>query len=240
MQVQMSPADEGRIVSNTGVSTSLDYHSLRSTRKALMIRYLLGEKLVFDWKVITITIVSTLLLTADSYHRLTPYKYWDRVILYLIIPLIIIVLLFRENPREFGFTLGDWKAGLLLTVIGVLFMAPIIYYLGSGNESMKSYYQPYTAGLPWTTFLDLIGWEFLFRGWILFGYARKFGHEALWLQAVPFAIAHIGKPEVETLSTIFCGFAFGWVAYRTKSFVWPFLIHWFIATFIIIVAAGVV
>lgn len=203
-------------------------------------KYLLGEKLIFDWKVVTITIVSTLLLMVDYYHRLTAYKYWDRVILYLVIPLLIILFVFRENPKEFGFFLGDWKAGFLMTAIGILIMAPVIYYLGHGNESMKSYYEPFVNGLPWTTFLDLIGWEFLFRGWILFGYARKFGPESLWLQAVPFALMHNGKPEVETLSTIFGGFAFGWVAYRTKSFLWPFLIHWFIATFIIIVAAGLI
>jgi membrane protease YdiL (CAAX protease family) len=119
-------------------------------------------------------------------------------------------------------------------------MAPIIYYLGHGNSSMKTYYERFLVGLPWTTFLDLIGWEFFFRGWILFAYAKKFGPEALWLQAVPFAMAHIGKPEVETLSTIFGGFAFGWIAWRTHSFVWPFLIHWFIATFIILVASGVI
>ena len=203
-------------------------------------KYLLGEKLSFDWKVVTITIVSTLLLMVDYYHKLTAYKYWDRVILYLVIPLLIILLFFRENPKEFGFSLGDWKAGLIITSIGILIMAPVIYYLGHGNESMKAYYELYVDGLPWTTFLDLIGWEFLFRGWILFGYARKFGPESLWLQAVPFALMHNGKPEVETLSTIFGGFAFGWVAYRTKSFIWPFLIHWFIATFIIIVAAGLI
>ena len=202
--------------------------------------FLLGEKLHFDWKTVTITIVSTLLLMVDHYHPLTSYKYWDRVILYLVIPLLIIILFFRENPKDFGFSLGDWKVGLIITVIGILFMAPIIYYLGSDDESMRQYYEPYVSGLPWTTFIDLIGWEFFFRGWILFGYARKFGPEALWLQAVPFAIAHIGKPEVEALSTIFGGFAFGWVAYRTKSFLYPFLIHWFIATFIIIVAAGLV
>lgn len=205
-----------------------------------MIKYLIGERLNFDWKVVTITIVSTLLLMVDYYHRLTAYKYWDRVILYLVIPLIIILFIFRESPKEFGFSFGDWKAGLLLTAFGILIMAPVIYYLGHGNESMKTYYEPYVNGLPWTTFLDLIGWEFLFRGWILFGYARKFGPESLWLQAVPFALMHNGKPEVETLSTIFGGFAFGWVAYRTKSFVWPFLIHWFITTFIIIVAAGLI
>ena len=202
-------------------------------------QYLLGEKLKFDWKIVTVTILSTLLLMVDHYHKLTSFKYLDRVILYLVIPLLVILILFRENPKEYGFSFGDWKLGLTYTVIGVLCMAPIIYYLGSGDASMKDYYQPYLSGLPWTAFLDLIGWEFLFRGWILFAYARKFGHEALWLQAVPFAVAHITKPEIETLSTIFGGFAFGWVAWRTKSFVWPFLIHWFIATFIIIVAAGV-
>jgi len=53
-------------------------------------------------------------------------------------------------------------------------------------------------------------------------------------------MAHIGKPEIETLSTIFGGFAFGWVAWRTRSFLYPFLIHWFISTFIILVSAGVI
>ena len=203
-------------------------------------KYLIGEKLNFDWKIVTVTIVSTLLLMIDHYHKFTPHKYWDRVILYLIIPLVIIIILFRENPKEYGFSFGDWKLGVTYTILGVLFIAPIIYYLGSDNASMQAYYLRFLPGLPWTTFLDLIGWEFFFRGWILFAYARKFGHEALWLQAVPFAIAHISKPEIETLSTIFGGFAFGWVAWRTKSFVYPFLIHWFIGTFIILVAAGAI
>jgi len=201
-------------------------------------RYLFGEKLNFDWKVVSITIISTLLITVDFYHKFTSSKYVDRVILYLLIPLAITVFFFRDDPREYGFSFGDWKAGLIITLIGITFMAPVIYFLGRGDASMQSYYERFLTGLPWTTFLDLIGWEFLFRGWLLSAYARKFGPEALWLQAVPFAIAHIGKPEVETLSTIFGGFAFGWVAWRTRSFVWPFLIHWFIATFVIIVAAG--
>ncbi|HCR71584.1 MAG TPA: hypothetical protein DIW23_09085 [Anaerolineae bacterium] len=203
-------------------------------------KYLTGEKLNFDWKIVTVTIVSTLLLMVDYYHRFFEEKYWDRVILYLVIPLLIILIFFRENPKEYGFSFGDWKLGLTYTILGCLLMAPVIYFLGSGDESMQKYYERFLDGLPWTTFLDLIGWEFIFRGWILFAYARKFGHEALWLQAVPFAIAHISKPEIETLSTIFGGFAFGWVAWRTKSFVYPFLIHWFIGTFIILVAAGVV
>lgn len=202
-------------------------------------KYLLGEKLNFDWKVVIVTIISTLLLIIDRYHTIFAQKYWDRVLLYLVIPLLITLIVFRDKPQGFGFSFGDWKLGLTYTLLGILIMAPVIYLLGSGDASMQKYYERFLPGLPWTTFLDLIGWEFFFRGWILFAYARKFGHEALWLQAVPFAIAHISKPEIETLSTIFGGFAFGWVAWRTKSFLYPFLIHWFIGTFIIIVSAGV-
>ena len=202
-------------------------------------KYLFGEKLNLDWKVTTVTVVSTLLLIIDHYYTFSSHKYWDRLLLYLVIPLLIIIILFRENPKEYGFTFGDWKLGLTYTVLCILFMAPVIYFLGSGNAAMKMYYEWLLPGLPWTTFIDLIGWEFFFRGWILFAYVHRFGHDGLWLQAVPFALAHIGKPDIETLSTIFGGFAFGWIAYRTKSFVWPFLIHWFIATFVIIVAAGV-
>lgn len=203
-------------------------------------KYLLGEKLNFDWKIASVTIISTMLLLVDYYRTLTAYKYIDRLILYFVLPLLVILILFRENPKEYGFSWGDWKLGLTYTVLGVLIMAPVIYVLGSGNASMNEYYGRLLSGLPWTTFLDLLGWEFFFRGWLLFTYARKMGDNALWLQAVPFALAHVGKPEIETLSTIFGGFAFGWVAYRTKSFVWPFLIHWFIATFIVLVSAGVI
>jgi len=205
-------------------------------RLFMNVKHLIGEKLQIDRKVVGITILSTLLLMVDHYHSLTDYQYLDRVVLYLFAPLCVIVLFFHENPKAYGFGFGDWKAGIALTLLGMLVMTPVIYYLGSRDLSMKTYYASHINGLPWTTFLDLIGWEFLFRGWILFGYARRFGHDALWLQAVPFALAHIGKPELETLSTIFGGFAFGWVAYRTKSFIYPFLIHWYISTLIIVVA----
>lgn len=191
----------------------------------------------FDWKIVLITVISTLLVIINAYHTLTPGKLFDGILLFLLSPLLVILVVFHESPREYGFTLGDWRAGLVITLGGIVIMTPIIWFLGRGNASMQSYYKGMTSGLPWNTFLALFGWEFLFRGWVLFGYARKFGPEALWLQAVPFALAHIGKPEVETLSTIFGGFAFGWVAYRTRSFLYPFLIHWYIFTLVVLVAS---
>jgi uncharacterized protein len=216
---------------------------------------LFAEKLQLDWKIAVLIVVSTLLIMLDSYHlELAPWSKWlpgwkgtglstkviDRTILYLIIPMLTVLLVFRQKPGEFGFTFGNWKMGIVLTLGGILLIAPILWLVGRGSTSMRVYYKPLISGLPLNTFLDLFSWEFLFRGWLLFGFARKFGPEAIWLQAVPFALAHIGKPEIETLSTIFGGFVFGWVAWRTKSFVYPLLIHWFVSSFTIIIAAGLV
>jgi membrane protease YdiL (CAAX protease family) len=218
-------------------------------------RKLFGENLHLDWKIAVLTIVSTLVLMVDYYHYpLLPWTKWfsnlapsgflmkgfDRTLLYFIIPMFFILVVFRENPRNYGLTLGDWKAGIAITLGAIILIAPILWLVGRGSTSMQNYYKPMVAGLPWSTLLDLFGWEFIFRGWLLFGYARKFGTDALWLQAVPFALAHIGKPELETLSTIFGGFVFGWVAWRTKSFIYPLLIHWFVSSFTIVVAAGVI
>jgi membrane protease YdiL (CAAX protease family) len=200
-------------------------------------RRVIGEPLSFDWKVVGATVAATLLLMVDAYHRLTINKGYDRLILYLIVPLVIIFIAFRENPTAYGFSLGDWKLGLVLTVASIVLIAPVLWFVARGG-AMKTYYESQVSGLPWNTFIDLFGWEFFFRGFILFAYARKMGANALWLQAVPFALAHVGKPEVEALSTIFGGFIFGWIAYRTRSFLYPFLIHWFVASFTIVMAAG--
>lgn len=192
-----------------------------------------------EWKLTTVSVLSTLLLVIDRYHSFTLWKGLDRTLLYLCIPLLVIVLVFRESPRDYGFQLGDWRAGVGLSLAALSFILPVLWLLVRQDAAMRVYY----AGAPGSsllvyTFFELFGWEFLFRGWLTFSYVRKFGPQGLWLQAVPFAIAHIGKPELETLSTIFGGFFFGWLAWRTKSFLYPFLIHWAIFTFVVLVAGG--
>ena len=103
-------------------------------------RTLFGPKLYFDWKIVTITVVSTLLLVVDRYQQITSYKYFDRLIFYLFVPLVFILFVFRETPREYGITLGDWKAGSAITLAGIALMTPVIWYLGKYNSSMANYY----------------------------------------------------------------------------------------------------
>ena len=79
-----------------------------------MMRKILSEKLNMDWKIALVTVVSTLLITADRYYSPTNHNYYDSLIYYIVIPLGIVLLIFREKPSEWGFSFGDWKLGVLL------------------------------------------------------------------------------------------------------------------------------
>jgi uncharacterized protein len=199
------------------------------------------------------TVLTTLLLLADYYYDITVHfipeptyperlraSAYDHVLIYLLLPLLVIVLIFRHKPADYGFRLGDWRAGVKWTLISWAIAAPILYVAGQ-TPGVQDYYQAYFAGpldALLTAALELIGWEFVFRGFLLWSLYEIAGPSAVILQAVPFAMAHITKPPLETLSTIFGGTVFGWVAWRTKSFLYPFLIHLFISTFIIFVAVA--
>ncbi len=193
-----------------------------------------------DWKIATVIVVSTLTMGIERYHTIFAHKVFDRLFLYLGVPVLIILLIFRESPARYGFQLGDWKAGLALTAAGCAAMG-LVMAVVARTPAFRAYYAPQVHSaipLPIETALDLFGWEFLFRGFLLFALYPVCGPYAILLQAVPFTIAHFGKPELETLSCIFGGSAFGYVAWRTRSFLYPFLIHWFLTTATILIASG--
>jgi len=202
--------------------------------------------LELDARVVVAVIASTLLLTLDYYNQVLPAgsftgllraKAIERVFYYLAAPLLII-LFFRDRPADYGFQVGDWRRGILLAGSAALLAAPFLY-LSARTPSMTAYYSRAEQG-PLEVLLvaavDLFGWEFFFRGFLLFTLARVAGPHAILLQAVPFALAHLGKPQLETLSTIFGGTFFGYLAWRTRSFLYPFLLHWLINVFVVLVA----
>ena len=192
-----------------------------------------------DWRVALITILSTLLIILAYSYSFTPYPYLERLAEYTILPLIVILFVFQENPMDYGLRLGDWKAGLIITAAAILISAPILYWAVKVSSALQIFYaERFTSLFYFPILVELIGWEFICRGFIIFGYEKKFGANTLWLQAVPFALAHLGKPSLETFSTLFGGFAFGWVAWRTRSVLYPFLIHSFVTIFTILVASG--
>jgi membrane protease YdiL (CAAX protease family) len=196
--------------------------------------------LQLDRHVVGAIVVSTLLLTIEYYHRFLSLKAYDRLLLFLFVPVLWVALVWRQSPGWYGLQWGDWRAGARYTLAAILVMGVILFFVAQ-NPAFVGYYGGRIRALPQLLLenaADLFGWEFLFRGFLLFALARRFGPEAIFLQAVPFAIAHLSKPELETITTIFGGAAFGYLAWRTRSMLYPFLIHWFMQSWVIFIAGG--
>jgi CAAX protease family protein len=178
---------------------------------------------------IIVIVVSTLCYCLMDYHSPFHQRTWDGVLFYLAIPLVTILLL-QQNPLRWGLSIGEWKWTLGLTLAGVAGVSLLL--LGAVRLSVfRSYYNllgPEPSKLwPWTALfvIDMLVWEFFFRGFMLFGLEPALGEMAIYVQMIPFAIAHIGKPELETLSSIAGGILIGYMVRRCRSF-WPaFLLH---------------
>jgi membrane protease YdiL (CAAX protease family) len=195
----------------------------------------------FDARIVQIVSITTVILILAFNNRFVEAAY-DRFGLEFIIPVAIILLVWREDPRRYGLRLGDWRLGLPIVVLGIAAMAVVIWFAGRLPD-FRAYYTETIAGRPlWRlvldTGVDLFAWEFFFRGWLLWGFGRKYGTDAIWLQIIPFALMHMWKPEIEQLSTLLGGAFFGLLAWRTRSFVWGWLLHWFMVSWVLVVTAG--
>ena len=137
---------------------------------------------------------------------------------------------------EWGLGFGDWRwwgprtGGLILAIIPFLAIAAIVapelreFYpeYRPARESLLNLFK-YQIGNG----VYLFGWEFFFRGFLLFGVTRIAGLKAaILLQAIPFMLLHKGKPEIEMASSFIGAMMLGWFCWRGRSF-WPaFLLHW--------------
>ena len=164
----------------------------------------------------------------------------ERVVLFGLVPLLTIAIVFRDDPRRYGLQLGSWRLGLALAVGAGLAMTPIVLVVARIPEFQTFYAQ--SAG-SWpdmiaTNLLDLVSAEFLFRGFLMFSLLRVAGPVAVIVATFPFVMTHLGKPEIETLSTLGGGLVFGWIVWRTGSIVWSALLHVWILTLVVAAAAA--
>ncbi|MDD5093401.1 MAG: CPBP family intramembrane metalloprotease [Dehalococcoidia bacterium] len=167
------------------------------------------------------------------------YSDWaDSLVFYALLPILTVIILLRKNPLDFGLRMGDFRVWRVHVAVACLVALPILL-IASRFSSFEEYYSISDFNLP-VYLLETIGyqagWEFMFRGFLLFGLRERFKEASILIQMIPFVLLHIGKPEAEVISTIPTGIYFGYVAYRGNS-VWPaFFIHVFInVTFRILV-----
>ena len=182
----------------------------------------------YDLNLVAVVGISTLVLVLKYYCPLNiDFPRATELIYYLLIPLAAGFLIFRDKPWDYGIRIGRLKASIILTAVCLAAMALILYGAGKMPE-FRSYY--HTSAIDWSelllnTALYMFAWEFLTRGYMLFGLEKSIGKSAVFVQAIPFVLLHLGKPFLETLLCIPGGFILGYVAYKTRSFLPCFIIH---------------
>lgn len=168
------------------------------------------------------------------------YQALERVILFGLVPLLVILLAFRDQPRRYGLRLGDWRWGLLMSVTGIVVMTPIVLAL-TQDPAFARFYAPSAArpaDVALTAFIDLAPSEFVFRGFLMFTLMRAMGPLGMVVAQLPFVFSHLNKPEIELLSTLFGGMVYGWVDWRTGSILWSILPHVYIVTLATLASAA--
>jgi membrane protease YdiL (CAAX protease family) len=168
------------------------------------------------------------------------YQALERTILFGLVPLLVVLLAFRDHPRNYGLRLGDWRWGLGLSVVGMAAMTPLVLALAQ-DPSFARFYAPSAArpaDVALTALIDLAPSEFVFRGFLMFTLLRAMGPLGMVVAQLPFVFSHLNKPEIELLSTLFGGLVYGWVDWRTRSIVWSILPHVYIITLATLAAAA--
>ena len=78
---------------------------------------------------------------------------------------------------------------------------------------------------------DFLGVEGLFRGALVIGLARWLGCRAVLPMALTYMCIHLGKPDLELLSSVGGGYLLGVLAWRTRHLWGGIIIHQGIAMF---------
>ena len=187
-----------------------------------------------------------------------PYLYWfgASFFFYLAAPLALAALTRGSFHRRYGLGVGDARAGLAIAGLFLAVMVPVVlaaarlgsvrgqyplagpaaYTLGHGPAAHVS--AGLFAAYEGAYFGYFIGWEFLFRGYLLNALLPRFGRAgAILIPTAPFVLMHLAKPELEALGAIAAGVALGILALRTRSFWYGALLHGTIAVLMDLVSA---
>ncbi len=144
-----------------------------------------------------------------------------------VVPVLILVAAFRWRPAAAGLGLGDWRlaGGIALAYLPLVAVGTWVLSDGAGFQGQYPHY--FAARDSWTAFalyealfvFYWVGWEYLWRGFVLFGTAPALGAPlAIVVQTVPFAILHADKPAAEAYLSVLGGIALGALVWRCRSF----------------------
>lgn len=165
---------------------------------------------------------------APETRELLAWAWWFGVqgITGFLLPAGALLYIFRRTTKQSGLELGDWKFALVVAAAYLPLVVLGTWFLSAGADFQSSYPHYHPAAFDWSVFilyealflLYWIGWEYLWRGFVLFGTAHVFGLYAILVQALPFTLLHLSKPLPETVLSLVGGLALGALVWRCRSF----------------------
>ncbi len=155
-------------------------------------------------------------------------------IVYGLIPFLIILLVFRRPLGQYGFA-GDNLLKSFLWWIPIAIVIIVLSFIGSRTEKNLQMYPQIrvnewnvglliVSALSWVTYL--VGYEFLFRGYLLFSCLESFGYwPAIVINICFYSLFHIHKGSREAIGSLFFGFLLCYLTLHLGSFWFAILIH---------------
>lgn len=179
--------------------------------------------------------------TEFEYSRHAHWNYYWNQVLYWPPRLLIILALLaitRPDPSFYGVVSRKvkWKPYLLMLLI----MIPLISAASTQADFLASYPKmkeilplPNGAEPGWLYKLfyelsygsDFLSIELFFRGFLVIGFARWVGKDAILPMACFYCTIHFGKPLGECISSYFGGMLLGIVSYHTRSIYGGLMVH---------------
>lgn len=187
---------------------------------AIVLQFTIGDQDVFRTHFAS--------LVPDAWRGLGAWGWWFGMqgLLGFVLPALSLRLFFSTDWSTAGLGIGNWRLATLIAALYLPLVALGTWVLSDGAAFQQQYphHQPATAN--WNTFLIYealflfywLGWEYLWRGFVLFGTAHTLGLYAIFVQALPFAALHVTKPWPEALLSIVGGIALGALVWRCRSF----------------------
>ena len=187
------------------------------------------KQIVFQW------------LFVDADRGLHSLLFWAGgcVFFYLLLPAFISGFVLKTKPSESGIVFKipqkHWKIYGLLILIVMPFVV-----LASFSDHFQATYPFYRVPvneldlnlfLIWEIayFLQFVGIEYFFRGFLLFQAEKHIGRHAVLFAMLPYCMIHFGKPLPETLGAIVAGIVLGTMALRSRSIIPGIIVHYTVA-----------
>lgn len=155
-------------------------------------------------------------------------------VLYGFIPLLVILLVFKLPVNDFGSNKDFLTKSIIWWIPAAILVVVINYYTARNKNHLAQYPQirakHWSSGLitlsalSWITYLA--GYEFMFRGFLLFSCLESFGYwPAIIINISLYSLVHLPKGPTETIASVFFGFILSYLTLELGSIWFALFIH---------------